>query len=214
MKKTITLLALLFIISTSLYSQTWLNVQATGSYGSDAGNAICTDANGNVFVTGTYGDSVQFGSTVLHSTANTTDIFIVKYNSSMNVVWAKHYGSTNNDNAVAIKTDASGNIYIAGGFSAPITFDTITLTPTGGAMFLVKLNSSGTAVWAKKSGAVGADFYIAGIGLDAANNIYVSGHYTGTLDLGNGNTVSSVIHPLYLTPSIDIFIAKYQKDII
>ncbi len=213
MKKTFTLFAFLSIISTALYSQTWINVQATGSNNSDAGNAICTDANSNVFVTGNFGDSVQFGSTVLHPSGNSLDIFIVKYNSSMNVVWAKRFGGVNNDYAYAIKTDAAGNIYIAGTYYTSITFDTITITQSGGpAIFIVKLNSSGTAVWAKSATSVGSDFYVNGLGLDAANNIYITGYYAGVADFGNSVTLSSIVHPLYGTRSIDIFTAKYNNS--
>ena len=209
-----TLTVLLFIVQT--HAQTWINVQATGATRDDSGNGICTDAGNNTFVAGSFGDSIQFGATKLYTGAGggiQRDIFIVKYNSSMGVAWAKRYGGTNNDDVFAIKTDVSGNIYIAGTYYTSITFDTVTITQSGGpAIYIVKLNSSGTALWAKSATTVGSDFYVGGLGLDANNNIYISGSYAGNADFGNGVTLSSILHPLTLQGSEDVFTAKYNNS--
>ncbi|MEP7170072.1 MAG: T9SS type A sorting domain-containing protein [Bacteroidota bacterium] len=212
MKKYLLLLILL-IGSTNLPAQTWLNVQNTGYDKNDSGNEMCSDNSGNVYVTGHFTDSIRFGTTTLYSDSNRSDVFIVKYNASMNVMWAKRFGGKNPDEARAIKTDASGNIYIAGEFNDSIKFGSITLDPPAGhSIFVVKLNSSGVPLWASGAIANGSDFWIGGLGLDANNNIYLTGFYAGVADFGNSVTLSSIIHPLYLTGSIDIFIAKYNNS--
>ena len=44
-------------------------------------------------------------------------------------LWAKSAGGTNNENATAIVTDTSGNVYATGSFSsATLTFGSFTLT--------------------------------------------------------------------------------------
>jgi hypothetical protein len=213
MKKSLTLLLNLFIVSTALNAQTWITVQNAGYSRNDSGYEMCSNSNNNVFVTGHFADSIQFGATKLYSDSNRSDIFIVKYNSSMNVVWAKRYGGINNDEATAIKTDVSGNIYITGTFNDSIRFDNITLTAAPGySIYVAKINSSGNAIWAKSVNTDGSAFYTNGLGLDANNNIYITGFYAGVADFGNGVTLSSIIHPLYLTGSEDIFIAKYNNS--
>jgi len=206
-------LAVLFLIKNRTIAQTWTDVQYAGSNYDDSGNGICTDTLGNTFVTGSFADSVYFGGVKVKATGNTKDVFVVKYNASMNVVWAKRYGGASHDDSFAIKTDANGNIYIAGTFGVSITFDTITLNnPAGHGIFIVKLNPNGTAIWAKSATASGSDFHPSGLGLDINNNIYISGYYAGTADFGNAITLSSIVHPLNLTPSVDIFTAKFNSS--
>ncbi len=57
---------------------------------SEDGNAVCTDASGNVFVTGFFeGASITFGSTTLTNAGSGWDVFVVKYDGNGNVLWAK-----------------------------------------------------------------------------------------------------------------------------
>ncbi|HKR05702.1 MAG TPA: T9SS type A sorting domain-containing protein [Bacteroidia bacterium] len=214
MKKSVSFLSILCIISVDLYAQTWINVQNTGYAKNDSGNEMCSDNSGNVYVTGYFTDSIRFGTTTLYSDSNRSDVFVVKYNAAMSIVWAKRFGGNTPDEARAIKTDASGNIYIAGGFNDSTKFGSFTLNspPAVHSIFVVKLNSSGIPLWASSATANGSDFWIGGLGLDANNNIYLTGFYAGVADFGNSVTLSSVIHPTLLTGSIDIFIAKYSNS--
>lgn len=211
--KNIILTTIFLIFQFTTDAQTWLNVQSTGSNSDDSGNAIYTDSLGNAYVAGNFADSIFLGGIKVKATGNSRDIFIAKYNTSMNVVWAKRFGGANNDDVYAIKTDFSGNIYITGSYYNSITFDSITIPQsTGPSMYIVKLNSTGTALWAKTAVATGSDFYPAGLALDAGNNIYISGYYAGIADFGNSITLSSIPHPQLLSPSIDIFIAKFNSS--
>jgi len=72
----------------------WLWANAAGGVGSKQGNSTCTDASGNVYVTGTFqSTSVTFGAFTLTS-ASGGDMFIVKYDALGNVLWAKNPVST------------------------------------------------------------------------------------------------------------------------
>src|SRR5437868_8265905 len=130
-----------------------------GGTGVDYGYGICTDGNGNVFVTGTFTSTITFGSTTLTSNG-VYDIFLAKFDSSGNVLWAKSAGGTNFDYSYAVSSDIFGNAYISGHFSsASITFGNITLTNSSfDNTFLVKYDSSGNAIWARRNG----PFYLNG----------------------------------------------------
>lgn len=106
--------------------------KSAGGTSADDAYSIITDASGNVYVVGYFqSSSITFGSTTL-TNAGAYDMFIVKYDASGNVLWAKSAGGTNHDAANSVITDASGNVYVAGYFqSSSITFGSATLTNVG-----------------------------------------------------------------------------------
>jgi hypothetical protein len=69
-------------------------------------------------------------------------MFIVKYDTSGNALWAKGAGSTENDLGQSVTTDTYGNIYVAG-FGGPMTFGTNTITNEGSwDIFIAKLDAN------------------------------------------------------------------------
>src|SRR4029077_7731002 len=72
--------------------------------GDELGFKITTDISGNIYVTGLYTSTVTFGNTTLMN-SGAEDIFIVKYDASGNMLWAKSAGGSGNDNAEGTTTD-------------------------------------------------------------------------------------------------------------
>jgi hypothetical protein len=64
--------------------------KSVGGIADDYGFSVSTDANGNVFVAGLFeSPTITFGSIVLTNTSSANDdMFIVKYDSNGNVLWA------------------------------------------------------------------------------------------------------------------------------
>lgn len=181
-----------------------------GGTGDDRANKIVVDARGNSYVTGYFNSaSITFGSTVLTS-AGTYDIFVVKYDSGGNVVWAKSAGGTSDDLPYSIAIDDAGNSFIAGNFlSTVLTFGSSTLfSSTNFDMFILKYDSAGTPVWAVSAGssmgtAIDKGF---GITLDSSANVYVTGTFTGGSIVFGSTTLTN--------PNVgnaNIFIAKYDS---
>ncbi len=178
---------------------------ATGSAW-DYGTAT-VDIAGNVIVSGTYlSSTLTFGTTTLVNTGGGSwDYFIVKYNSAGILLWAKSAGGTSSDGASDITADASGNIIAAGSFgSTNITFGTITLTNTGfGAMFIVKYDAAGNALWAYSYGGAVAS----SVCTDVSGKIILAGYF---------NTPSLTIGSVTFTNAdnsgntSDLFIVKYD----
>ncbi len=114
----------------------------------DYSYSVSTDAGGNVFMTGIfYSDTITFGTTSLTNAGpNYEDIFIVKYDASGNVLWAKSAGGTSDEGGFSVSTDAGGNVFMAGYFrSATIPFGSTTLTNAGGGVtdiFIAKLSGT------------------------------------------------------------------------
>lgn len=185
---------LLFAVLTqNVWAQTYMWATRTGSTSSDEGNALATDASGNVYVAGSFKGTVDFdpsAGTVNLTSAGDADIFVQKLNSSGNLVWAKKMGGIGNDGAYSIAVDASGNVFITGFFANQADFDPgagfSTFTSYGSYdVFVEKLNASGDMVWVKRVGNTGHDVG-RGIDIDASGNVYVTGNFSNTVDFDPG----------------------------
>ncbi|TAN58007.1 MAG: DUF4347 domain-containing protein [Rhodospirillales bacterium] len=189
--------------------------KAMGGTAADQGKDIAVDGSGNVYITGNFDGTADFdpgtGTSTLTS-AGISDIFVLKLNASGALVWAKAMGSTSSDDANAIAVEGSGNVYTIGVFSGTVDFDpgtgTTALTSMGGAsdIFIQKLDSTGTLVWAKAMGGTNSDTGT-GIALDGSGNVYTTGSFYGTVDFdpGTGTTaLTSMGGP-------DIFVQKLDS---
>lgn len=73
--------------------------------------------------------------------------------------------------------DAAGNVYVSGWFRGTATFGPTTLTSVGSDdLFVAKLTSTGSYVWAVSAGCTGTDSNH-GLAVDHWGNVYVSGFY-------------------------------------
>jgi hypothetical protein len=180
--------------------------QRAGGSNDDSGNSIDADNFGNIYLTGNFKSStITFNSDTL-TNAGVNDIFIAKYNSSGNVLWAQRAGGTNGDVGNGISADNFGNIYLTGYFqSLSIIFGIDTFTNAGVSdIFIAKYDSSGNVLWAKSVGGSSMDFST-GIITDSFDNIYLTGWFgSPTITLGS--------HTLTNAGNYDIFIAKYDSS--
>ncbi|MBS4027701.1 MAG: SBBP repeat-containing protein [Ignavibacteriales bacterium] len=184
--------------------------KSAGGTNSDDAYSITVDANGNSFVTGNFSSAaITFGTTTITNNGS-YDMFIVKYNATGNVVWAKSAGGTNYDNGSRIAVDANGNSFVTGWFqSSTITFGTTTLTNSSSDtadMFVVKYDASGNVVWAKSAGGTNSD-YGYGIAVDANGNSLLTGYFRSpTITFGTTTLTNSS------SDTADIFIVKYDTS--
>lgn len=176
--------------------------KSAGGTSEDSGQGLVIDKSGNVFLLGVYSSSsITFGTTNLTNLGN-YDIFLIKYNISGNVIWAKRAGGTYADYGNRIALDTIGNIYFTGNFSSStIDFDSISLTNAGNEdLFLAKYDSTGNVMWAKSMGGINSD-----VGYDIAfdNSIYITGFFSSPTINFDSITLTRV-------GQSDIFLAKYD----
>ena len=150
---------------------------------------VGVDGANNVYVAGSFNrHTTTIGATTLINTstvADSDDVFIVKYDSSGNVLWAKSFGGHGNDYAKCMSVTNAGNLYIDGWFTSPtmvVGSDTLTdsLAPAEGT-FISKFDSSGHPVWAK---AISTHLKVYDLKTDAAENNYRTGDLDAPVVLG------------------------------
>ena len=90
-------------------------IWAKGASGvnSTSGSGVSADLAGNVFVAGSYNDSITFGTTILIS-AGGVDIFLNKYDSLGNLKWTKSEGGAGQDGCISVSVDGAGNTITLG----------------------------------------------------------------------------------------------------
>ncbi len=115
-----------------VWSKRFGNASSDDVYGGDV------DGSGNVIVTGTFYDSVDFGGGALTS-AGDGDIYLAKFNASGNHVSSKRFGDTDTQWGNSVAVDGSGNVILAGAFRGGVDFGGGVRTSTGGFdIFLAK----------------------------------------------------------------------------
>lgn len=186
-------------------------IASYSNYLADDANSVATDASGNVFVTGYFGsDTIRFGSyEVVNPYGRSSyqlDVFIVKYDSSGNALWAAQGNLPSNGcNAQgnSVFTDNSGNAYITGQFGNAIFFGSHNLLALNNTSpFLVKYSPSGNVIWATEgtiSGGLGVMDYGNGVTTDKGNNIYITGYFQDSLQFGSTKLNSPSQNSAFLT---------------
>lgn len=156
----------------------------------DQAKAIATDPAGNVYVCGK-----------ISLNASTSDIIVIKYNSSATQQWVAYFNTPQNwiDDAVAITTDAAGNVYMTGSVVKyePFEYDYLT----------VKFNTSGVLQWyATYNGTANGVDMANDIAVDAAGNVYVTGLSSGQIRKGRGDLTFIV------STGYDVVTIKYNAS--
>lgn len=186
----------------SLGSIQWAR-SSTGT-GNIQGMGVTRDGSGNIIATGYFNGTVTIGTTSLTSSGN-DDIFIAKYSSSGNFLWAIKAGGGSVDQGFAITADASGNIYSTGYFSGTGNFGSLSMTAAFYDAFVVKWDASGNALWARKGGGSSTD-YGRGVTVDVSGNVFMSGDIYGTgVSTFDGLTVNG-------SGAYDAFLVKYDNS--
>ena len=116
-----------------------------GGPGDDRDVSCVLDIKGDVYITGTFTTSINFGSIPLTS-AGGSDHFIAKLDGTNGApIWAISIGSVNNENAGRITVDAFGHLAFAGTIDGPLNGMS---TAGGNDGYVAEFNSAdGSLIW-------------------------------------------------------------------
>lgn len=91
----------------------------------NATNNISSDAQGNVYLCGSFSENLSFGNFSLTATGS-REMFVVRYSANGEAQWIKGVASAQTNHfsdALAIQTNALGNCYIVGNFNGSLLTD-------------------------------------------------------------------------------------------
>lgn len=177
--------------------------------------SIEIDNSGNIIVTGSFVDTIDFdsgaGTTNLISSGG-YDVFIAKYDPSANFIFANNIGGTGSDRCNDLAIDTANNIYITGYFRNTVDFDPgagiSNFTSAGNDdIFFAKYDAGGNFLYSKCTGSSGQDRGRS-IFLDNSGTIFLAGEFTGTID----PDPSALADTLISTGGKDIFYGKYDNN--
>jgi hypothetical protein len=185
---------------------------------------IAVDRDNDIYLYGDFASTVDFdpGSGVANSTSKGLgDIFLAKYDTNGNYIWATGFGGGELDGAHRIDVDSQGNLVITGWFRGTVDFDPspqgpciLTAKSSGSGasdIFLAKYDNNGNYVWAYSFGdkVTTADEWSLGTGvaIDSSDNVAATGRFYGGIDFDTTDEV-------FMRRSAgmaDVFIIKYDE---
>jgi hypothetical protein len=194
-------------------SGNYIYAKRMGGPEQDEGYGIGIDASGNIYITGSFKQTVDFdpGASLANLTSQGSwEIFLAKFDASGNYIYAKSMGGAGEDIALGISVDGPGNAYITGYFTGMADFDpgnsTANLTSAGASdIFIGKYDPSGNYLYAKRMGGTNYSFGES-ITADISGNVFITGTFYGTADFDPGAGVVN----LATAGEGDVFIAKYS----
>ena len=124
---------------------TWIWEKKAGSdSGSERGNRIISNSNGNIFVTGQFQDSAKFGATLPIISTNGIQVFTASIDTGGTWKWVlQGGGSTDEDRGNGLATDEDCNVYTCGYYQTTANFDQSSVTALGlKDIFLAKIKET------------------------------------------------------------------------
>jgi len=119
--------------------------------------------------------------------------------------WAKTQAGGNNDETLDIVSDAAGNSYSVGYFSTSAEINGLNSSVQGLTdIYVSKVSSAGNTTWVETFGGSQSDRGL-GVAVDGSGNVAVCGFYTGSIDFGNGISLTAV-------GSQDAFVVKLDPN--
>ncbi|MCP4442281.1 MAG: T9SS type A sorting domain-containing protein [Aureispira sp.] len=173
-------------------------VRSIQGNGYESALAITLSQDSLIYISGYYTGSLTFGNTTLVSKGN-RDLFIAKYDTSGNILWAQSIGGPGPDETARLVTDGAGSVYVSGIIRDAIFLDNDTIYSQGHYdAFLAKYNSNGQLQWAKMVGSAVSD-YCKSVVWDGYDKLYITGWFGKKGTFGSQQLSSRGEEDMFLT---------------
>ena len=191
----------------------WAN--GIGGPSTEKSQAVATDAQGNVYVTGYFQGTVDFdpGPGIYNLVGKGGyDIFVAKYSPEGPLLWAKSMGGTGNDAGASIAISDYGIVYLTGYFNGTADFDPgagmFNLTSAGNSdIFVAMIDFDGSFFYAWRMGGTGMDQGLS-IAAGSDGSLVTTGYFFGTANFDPwGGTLN-----MTSAGSTDIYIFKLDSN--
>ena len=90
------------------------------------------------------------------------------------------------DRGYGVAVDGKGNVFVAGSLEGSAVFGSLTLTAAGSSdLFVAKLDALGKLSWVVAAGGKAAGSKAAGVAVDKAGDVYITGQFGGSVAFGS-----------------------------
>jgi len=180
---------------------------------------LAVDSEGNVYVSGSFRESIQIGEHTLTTALVAGSGYLAKYNPSGRLLWIRELESTRGVMCDNIEIDPNDQIYLGGNFSGNLTIDTLEVSGTwdtyANVMFVARMDTAGSCEWI--SHAI-TDPYMDIFGLidmdlSPSGQLVTAGTYTDMVDFGNRVTLSTPVEAPFLVQFDEAGVAQWGTTI-
>ncbi len=174
--------------------------------------SVTCDPFGNVIATGVFqANSITIDGVVLtnSNTNNTSDAFVVKYDSTGTMHWVRSFTGTSYETPYNISADQNGDIYTSGVY-ASATFGSNGLTVANAGQsdsYILKLDSAGNVQWLRSANGMLSDLLLCGT-TNSNNEYCVAGIFNSPTITSNGLTISRIQVP----NTSDPLVLRYNQN--
>jgi hypothetical protein len=185
----------------------WLWIKTGGAAGTFSQTyAIATDKDDNVYIAGTFRDSIVLGPFTFYQPGLYEGIFVAKLDSAGGWVWANEIQASILAVPKAIAVDDYGNCYVGGYFCGSAFADSLFITSPNNYSdaLIAKLDTAGNWIDVTTAGDTGND-QVVDLACDSAGNIFATGEF---INLVYFDTLT-----LKSVGNQDIFIAKLDSSL-
>ena len=161
---------------------------ATSISGDESARAVAIDSSDNLYITGSFSGTMNFGDGNNVTASFSHDLFIVKLNSDLQFQNIYLSSISTAQKAKGIAIDSSGNIYATGNFNGTVNFGGGLLNRSSQDIYLLKLDSNFTFQWVKTFSDTNQQSDPAmgtAIAIDEDGNVYSGGGIGDTIRIGD-----------------------------
>ncbi len=179
---------------------------------------VALDKQGHVVVSGGFSGALDFGGSWSLKTAGKQDVFVAKLNGTSGATeWAYRFGDSTEQVGGRVVVTSDDEIVVMGAFFGQLDFGgkTSALDAAGQDIFVAKLASDGTPVWAKRLGdnSVQQPWDLA---IDGQDDLLLTGELSGSPDFGGGPLAGGTSRKLFIVELSDggdhLFSAVYGDE--
>ena len=162
-------------------------------------NDLTINSENDLFLTGYFHDSLMVENVLLTSQAE-EDAFVLKISEEGTPLWGTQYGDSGIIRPQRIEKTSTGQLVIAGNLTGSVTLgaDGLVSVSTDFDNFIALLDENGLPLWGRIGTGV-FDNLITALAVNANDQIYISGYFTGVLKIEGEEIVTpGFIENLYL----------------
>ena len=181
-----------------------------GADGDDTGHGVRVDRHGDIWLVGTFEESVTFGDDVLTNNGE-YDIFLARFNSDGDHQWTQSWGGRGAEHVEDLALDRDGNIFITGFIkTTPVDFGGGEIVSADGDdAYLASFTSEGGHRWSRAIGGEGGQSGT-GVAVDSRGNVYLTGNFFGTINLDEA--ACEAAGTCESAGTDDVFLVSYTSD--